>query len=50
MSTADELGALAARLGYTLDPGQVTAMHDAVAGAEPAVAALRAAPVPAAAA
>ncbi|MEJ8279945.1 amidase [Pseudonocardia spirodelae] len=46
MSTAEELGALAARLGYALDPGDVHAMHAAVAGAEPAAAALRAVPVP----
>ncbi|MFP5070461.1 amidase family protein [Pseudonocardia nantongensis] len=46
MRTADELGALAARLGYTLDPDQVTAMGEAVAGAEPEAAALRAVPVP----
>ncbi|MCE0762810.1 amidase [Pseudonocardia kujensis] len=45
MSSPEELGALAARLGYTLDPAQVKDMAEAVAAAEPAAAALRDLPV-----
>lgn len=44
--TVDPLGELAARLGYALDPAQVTAMGEAVAAAEPHAAALRGIPVP----
>ncbi|ANY08516.1 amidase [Pseudonocardia sp. HH130630-07] len=47
MTTADEIGAVAARLGYTLSPDQLATAAEAVAGAEPALAALRAVPVPA---
>jgi hypothetical protein len=43
----DELAALAARLGYTLDDEVVAALRAAVAGAEDAVARLRARPLPA---
>ncbi|BBG01015.1 MULTISPECIES: amidase [Pseudonocardia] len=50
MSSPDELGALAARLGYALDPAQLSAMAEAVAGAESAVSELRGIPVPPAAA
>ena len=45
MSSPEELGALAARLGYALDPAQVKDMAEAVAAAEPAAAALRDLPV-----
>jgi aspartyl-tRNA(Asn)/glutamyl-tRNA(Gln) amidotransferase subunit A len=45
VSSAEELGALASRLGYTLDPAQVADMAEAVAAAEPAAAALRGCPV-----
>ncbi|OLM17530.1 MULTISPECIES: amidase [unclassified Pseudonocardia] len=53
MTSADDLGvlgALAARLGYALEPDQVAAMGEAVAGTEPVAAALREIPVPAVAA
>ncbi|MFP5020708.1 amidase [Pseudonocardia phyllosphaerae] len=45
-TSPEELGALATRLGYALDPGQVRGMADAVAGTEPAVTALRRTAVP----
>ncbi|MEJ2885570.1 hypothetical protein [Actinomycetospora aeridis] len=43
----EELAALAARLGYTLDDEVVAALRAAVEGAETAVARLRARPLPA---
>ncbi|MFC5142490.1 hypothetical protein ACFPK1_29990 [Actinomycetospora rhizophila] len=43
---AEELAALAARLGYTVDDEIVDVMRAAVEAAEPAVARLRARPLP----
>ncbi|GAA4893574.1 hypothetical protein [Actinomycetospora straminea] len=43
----EELAALAARLGYSVDEDTVAALHAAVVGAETAVARLRARPLPA---
>jgi hypothetical protein len=42
----EELAALAARLGYTVDDEVVAALRAAVVAAEPAVARLRARPLP----
>ncbi|WP_445187491.1 amidase [Pseudonocardia sp. Cha107L01] len=44
--TPEELGVLAARLGYPLDADQVTAMHAAVLATAPAVTRLRDRPLP----
>ncbi|MDD7967694.1 hypothetical protein [Actinomycetospora lemnae] len=44
---AEELAALAARLGFTVDEETVAALRAAVVGAETAVARLRARPLPA---
>lgn len=44
--SAEELAALAARLGYTVDDEVVAALRAAVVASEPAVARLRARPLP----
>ncbi|MDT7601462.1 MAG: hypothetical protein QOK26_3539, partial [Pseudonocardiales bacterium] len=44
--TPEELGVLAARLGYPLDADQITAMHAAVLATAPAVTRLRDRPLP----
>ncbi|MDT7684387.1 MAG: hypothetical protein QOG57_4697, partial [Pseudonocardiales bacterium] len=44
--TPEELGVLAARLGFPLDADQITAMHAAVLATAPAVTRLRDRPLP----